>query len=166
MVKARWQRGGLIMSDFDKITQAYADAVGRFNSATKNLSGFLIMFREAIEQELGMPAMSVLLFPIEREPNKDYSGSPDVAQFDGNNSWQVGLAIPLGPSQSVTYRIILDMRNGQYFARIGPDGEPYEVKKDIMTLTNTLTDLAIERLSKLSIDPNAKESYLIEIKQG
>lgn len=153
------------MPNFKEITQAYADAVGRFHSATKNLRGFLMLFREAIEKELGTPAMRVILFPIGGEPNKDYSGSPTVAHFDGRNSWQVGLAITLAASQSVIFHIILDVRNGEWFARIEPDGEPYEVKKDINALANKLAELAIERLSELSIDP-AKDPNWIVIKQG
>jgi len=153
------------MPNFKEITQAYTDAVGRFHLATKNLRKFLMSFREAIEKELGAPAWSVILFPIGGEPNKDYSGSPEVAQFDGKNSWQVGLAIHLGNTLRVTYRIIIDMRNGEYFARIEPDGEPYEVNKDINVLANNLAELAIERLSKLLIDPTI-EPYWIKIKRG
>lgn len=154
------------MPNFKEVTEAYAGAVGRFNSATKNLSAFLRLFREGVELELGAPKMIVKLFPINGEADKDHSGSPTVAQFDGQNSWRVGLAITLAAStQSLVFHIILDVRNGEWFARIEPDGEPYEAKKDIKAFANKLAELAIDRLSKLSINP-AKDPNWIFIKQG
>ena len=110
------------MPSFKEVTEAYAGAVGRFNSATKNLRGFLMLFREGVERGLGAPAMSVILFPVNGEPNKDYSGSPDVAQFDGKDSWHVGLAIHLGNNQRVKYRIILDVSDAHHASRLRSDG--------------------------------------------
>jgi hypothetical protein len=152
------------MPNFRDIMQAYSEATGRFNAAANNLRGFLIGFRNSIEQELNAPHMSVVLFPINGEPTKDYSESASMAWFDDINSWHFGLAITLGNSQRAKYRIIVDMRNGEYFARIGPDGQPYEVRKDINGLASKLAELAIERLSKLSMDPNASQSFWIEMR--
>jgi hypothetical protein len=156
------------MPNYKEITETYAAAVGRYQAATKNLRAFQIQFREAIERELGAPAMSVVLFPVQGDPKKDSSGDPKMAKFDGTNSWHVKLAIrhdnTLGNTLVVTYNIFIDMRNGEYFARIGRDGEPYEANKDkdITALANKLAELAIERINERSID--ASEPCYIEIK--
>src|SRR5271157_2743113 len=153
------------MPSYKDITDAYAAAHARFNLAIKKVIGFLPLLRKTIEDGLGAPAMNVILFPMNGEPDRDYSGEADVAHFDGKDSWHVGLAIHIGNAQRVKFHIVLDMRNGECFARIGPDGEPYEVKKHYQALAKKLAELAIERLNELAIDPAHKESFWIKTNQ-
>ncbi len=157
------------MPNFNDITQAYAGAVGRFNSATQatiTLRRLLQPFRESIEHELSAPAGTFSFFPIREDPTKRYFDSPTLLHFDGQNSWEVGLAITITDAPSVTCHIIFDVRDGQFFARIAPDGEPYQVKKQENVLANKLAELAIERLNGELINPDAKKTYSVEIKQG
>ncbi len=88
------------MPSFKEVTEAYAGAVGRFQLSNQESERILDVVQGGGRARAWCPSDELILFPVNGEPNKDYSGSPDVAQFDGKDSWHVGLAIHLGNNQS------------------------------------------------------------------